>query len=107
MSRERETPGSIAAAVVLLLALPVPLALLRGWALATLWAWFVVPLGTQVITAPTAFGLGLLWSLFENARPKSGEDERSWKGIVRGAFSGLANSLLAVCIGWCVRRWWL
>lgn len=103
MSHARETRGSVLAAVGLLVTLIVPLALLRGWALAHLWSWFVVPLGVPVVGYVHAFGLSLVWSFFEGAKKPS--EDQGWIIILRSAITGVATSLLTVGAGWIVRQW--
>jgi hypothetical protein len=51
---------------VIAIAISVYGTVLKGWAMVTLWAWFVIPaFGLQALTMPVAIGLGFLLHLFQ------------------------------------------
>lgn len=52
--------------VVIAIAISVYGTALKGWAMVTLWAWFVIPtFGLPALTMPVAIGLGFLLHLFQ------------------------------------------
>jgi hypothetical protein len=60
----------------------VPAALLNGYALATLWQWFVVPLGLPAIGFAHAYGLGQIASLATlNVPPVKDRDVADAAGV--------------------------
>jgi hypothetical protein len=83
--------------------LQVPLTILRGYAVAVLWAWFIVPLfGLPQLNIPYAIGLALTVSLVHpRVRPKSTQPPAEALG------ERIAESLIltgtALLIGWIVK----
>lgn len=80
------------------LVLWVPLTLLRGWAIALLWRWFVTPLGVAALSIAHAIGISCLMLMFATiTKPPDDEDE-----IERLCFDTSAAvivPLLAVAVG--------
>lgn len=77
-----------------IVALVAPMALLNGWAIATLWGWFVVPLGVKVISFAHAFGLSLIVSVM-TTRGVQGEDSFKSKLV-----KAIMLPIVAVLFGW-------
>jgi ABC-type branched-subunit amino acid transport system permease subunit len=86
-----------------LLVVMVPLILLRGWAIQTLWGWFIVPtFGLHPLRIVEAYGISILISLFTHSGgSREKEGEKWWMPVVGGVF----GTLIAVGVGWVVRRW--
>ena len=77
----------------------VPLLLLwQGWAMSTLWGWFVVPLGLPIISVAEAAGLCLVASVLRMRRTGNSSSDR---------FEAIAGSiifpLVSVVIGWIIK----
>lgn len=86
-------------AVVFFLVLLPAAAVLDGFALRTLWGWFIVPLGLPGITTAHAIGLAVVASALIRIDTRSDESEGAWwvpllKILLRPAF--------AVFFGWIV-----
>lgn len=80
-----------------IVALYVPVAILRGWVLAKLWGWFVVPLGVVPITIPWGIGIALVMGMFQSrSYPK---EEKEWAGL---GFA-IISPLFALLVGWIVQ----
>lgn len=75
------------------------LALLNGWAIATLWGWFVVPLGMKVISFAHAYGLSLLISVTMSTRgiQNNGDSKAT---IAKGIMLPIMLPIMAVLFGW-------
>jgi len=91
-----ETLIVIVGGIVGTAAIIVPLAMLRGFVLSTMWAWFVVPLGLPAIGIALAIGLSLTVGLFSGLSPK--RDEKPWVQIA----AGFVAPLLTLFCGWLV-----
>jgi len=87
---------------------------LRAWALATLWAWFILPLGAPRIGYAHALGISTLVSMFTHQFPSArqiGEDA-DWKRqpsnkstvYIRDAVALILWPLLAVGAGFLYKR---
>jgi hypothetical protein len=86
------------------LAVPLVFGLLayHGWALATLWGWFIVPLGAPPIGWAQFVGISLFLAVFRNNRRVL--SKRKWgTGETLGwvLFPGFAV-LLGLFVRWCV-----
>lgn len=70
---------------------------LGGWVLATLWTWFMVPLGVTAITWLHASGLNVLVRLFQHGQDTAVYSEREFSEeyIARP----LIRPLAAFCVG--------
>ena len=74
-----------------------PLALLRGWAVMTLWAWFVVPLGAPALTIWHAVGVSLIVGLLTyqvQYEPADEANELFWTRFSTAILAPL------ICVGW-------
>lgn len=88
--------GCIAAIIAM-----VPSILLRGWALKTLWLWFIVPtFAVNPISIPAAYGMAIVTSLLIPFRPDDGGQD-VWKNIM----TSLIYPPIAVAFGWVVAQW--
>jgi hypothetical protein len=81
-----------AKAVLLFLWMPVG-ALISGWAMMTLWGWFIVPLGVRAIGMAHGWGLAMMVGLYTHHTP----DKREPFDII---VSGLITILLVLGFGW-------
>ncbi|TAL42349.1 MAG: hypothetical protein EPN91_08195 [Salinibacterium sp.] len=98
-------------AVVVSIPLSVVTALVRGWAVAKLWGWFVVPVfGLPLLSYAAAFGLALLTGLLTHQIQTAKEDER-YKGAFNRTFivstASVILSVVTVVTGKLVVLWWL
>lgn len=86
--------------------LSVPAALLRGWVLSLLWAWFVVPLGVPPITYLHAVGISLLASLLTHKNSPADdaalEKKNAHEKIVEGIATMLVGPLFVLLLGWLI-----
>ena len=80
----------------------IPLLMIeQGWAISTLWDWFIVPLGAPAIGIATAIGASIIVGV---ARMKHDyEDDRPDRKFERLVYSFL-TPLVAVSIGWIVKQ---
>ena len=104
--KKKRTPWQLAGAVLAVgLAVPV-LVLLNAWALAWLWAWFVVPLGMPMLTMAHLLGLGSLVSSITSA--SSGiaglQRDKSQEAQIRVLATTFGRPLMAVGLGY-VLHW--
>lgn len=74
-------------AFLILLALDIPIVIFRGFILAKLWGWFIVPLGVMQIGIAHAIGLSILISVFtwKNEKTPKDDDDSPWWAKVLGA----------------------
>lgn len=83
----------------------------RGWAVARLWGWFVVPIfGLPTLSNAAAFGLALVMGLMTNQISLAREDQKYQGTYRRPLIIGLSNlvvSLYSVLLGKIVVSWWL
>lgn len=84
----------------------IPLLLLnQGWAVSTLWGWFVAPLGAPAIGIPAAIGIVLTVSI---ARYKGPKGEKRAQGSIGDAAGNIVSTFiippLVVCVGWIVKQ---
>jgi hypothetical protein len=80
--------------------------ILRGWALSTLWAWFLVPIGAVAINIPTALGISVIVGLFtthlNNEKVKTG-DKRTIADLTATIVAkSIGGPLVSVLIGWII-----
>lgn len=79
--------------------------LMNGWALATLWGWFIVP----VFDAPRlriveAIGVSsVVGILFSSRRSERKEEQEFWEWIAEALSYAVLGALAAVGIGWVVK----
>jgi hypothetical protein len=88
---------------LLMLVLLLPIAtIVDGWALSTLWGWFIVPLGVPAIGIAHAFGISCTVSLFRSrfsTRKKEQEreiDEWFWEWLGTWIF----KVAIVLALGW-------
>lgn len=55
--------------------------LVTGWAVSTLWGWFVVPLGVQALSFAHAYGISTMASVFMGTRGIKDEVEVGGWGL--------------------------
>ena len=77
--------------VVVSILLVAPLALLRGFVLKILWAWFVIPLGVMPLGLAHAIGFSVIVGLLTSACHK--EDEKDPWATFAGAMGGPLGAL--------------
>lgn len=90
--------------VVSTLVVLVIAAILNGWALATLWLWFVVPLfGLPALTVPYAVGLGLIVNFltYQDTNNKK-EGQEVFDAVITAIAVLVSRPLFAVLFGWVV-----
>jgi hypothetical protein len=75
-------------------------ALVNGWALSTLWGWFIVPLGIRGVTIAEAVGLTLVLSVLHGYRKGSPVDTFTW-------ISGFFHPFFIVFLGWIVKTYFV
>ncbi len=79
---------------------------LKGWALSTLWGWFIVPtFGIPSLSIPAAIGISLIAAYL--AKPVMPEDEKKSPGEL--ALERISRQLfvppIVVFLGWIVTHW--
>lgn len=79
----------------------VPVALLDGWAVMSLWRWFIIPLGASRISLAHAIGISIFANLL-TARYRRLEDDAEVAERIAYAF---AAPLMALLLGWVVQHW--
>lgn len=72
--------------MVLLALLMVVESLIRGFVLATLWSWFVVPIGGPEISIPIAIGISIIVGMLTNHGAKV--EEKELGSAIGGAIVG-------------------
>ena len=89
-------------AVVLILAIGLPLMLLRAFVFRYLWLWFIVPLFSMTpIGYGQAMGISLIVGFFMSANPLKKEyKESDWK--IFG--TGISHMAVALFLGYLVHR---
>lgn len=89
--KQRGTIGCIS-----LLLLPIAL-IWKGWILATLWKWFIVPVfDMPILLISQAIGLATVWSLLS---PSSNRDDDKPFALLESSF---IKPLILLIIGWIV-----
>lgn len=75
--------------------------LMNGWALAKLWAWFIVPtFSAPPLSIPAAIGVSLVVSYLTFHAKTDDKDEEDWVDIlIRGALVGTLKPLFALGVG--------
>lgn len=79
---------------------------LNGWALAKLWAWFIVPsLGAPLLSVPYAIGVSLVVSYLAHTAKHEDKEDKDYAEILVRAFAiGTVKPLLALGFGAIVTR---
>lgn len=78
---------------------------LRGWALSTLWAWFLVPMGAPAITITTALGISVIIGLFTSHlnRETVKVGDKSVADLFTTVIAkSIGGPLMSVLVGWIV-----
>ena len=104
MTSERKAFWGCAAIMALPFAVAVG-TILNGWALKTLWSWFLVPLGAPNLTLLGAIGVAIVVS-FLTAKPtetKSDPDAKLETVMLRLVLYVVGRPLLSVGWAWLVR----
>ena len=86
-----------AAAVV---AVMVATAAFTGFTIATLWGWFLVPLGVVKIGYATSYGIALLISATMNTRGLAMPGKGKGGDLAQLALAGILVNVVALCLGW-------
>lgn len=78
---------------------------LRGWALSTLWAWFLVPIGVTAIGINTALGISVIVGLFTTHLHQ--ESVKTDKKSIADACAtivtkAIGSPLAALLVGWII-----
>jgi hypothetical protein len=82
--------------------------LLRGWAIVTLWGWFVTPVfHMQPPNAALAIGVGIVGSMLAGSGSESSNaNGKSATSAIASAYGKLLlHAPMAVGIGWIVKHW--
>ncbi len=78
-------------------------AIINGWALSTLWGWFIVPVfDLPILTIIQAIGISLILGYITSKEPKHSDDRKSSDRIIESTAHTLATPLFSVGIGWIV-----
>lgn len=94
--------GYIATTIILM----VYSTLLDGWAIAKLWAWFIVPtFSLQALTIAQAIGFALVVSYLTHQIQPTEKDDEFWVTLLRGVLNGTFKPLLSLLFGAVVRMW--
>jgi hypothetical protein len=72
-----------------------------GWAVSTLWGWFIVPLGGREISIPLAIGIGLTLGALRFSKTKKEDDNLGWHEKL---IAPVVGPLVAVGLGWIVKQ---
>ncbi len=98
MSRKSDDSGGEIAVGCLLVLITIPVGcLMRGFVLAKLWYWFLVPFGLPAISLAHAYGLAVTVALFHglSSSSKSEGSDSIW-GVVGKAICGMILAPLFV-----------
>lgn len=92
-------------AIILMLAVSIPVSLYFAWAASHLWLWFVVPaLGAPPLSILQIWGICLTLSML---RPKIDFEKTNNESWQSGVVAILIGPPLAVGLGWVVKNWWM
>ncbi len=85
---------------------------LRGWAIVTLWIWFVTPVfHVQAPNGAIAIGLGVVGGILagtsdiDTSSNKSTENQSALSIMLSAYVKVLLKAPMAVAFGWVVRHW--
>ena len=89
----------------LCLLLFIPLAMLNGWAISTLWGWFIVPVfHLSLLTMKQAIGFGLVISYLTSTPAHAATQKKETKDQFTNTLIiivyNITKPLLAVAVGW-------
>jgi hypothetical protein len=91
-----------------LMALPFMLAIgtiLNGWALKTLWGWFLVPLGAPALTLLGAIGVAIVVS-FLVGHPSQSDPKKEELGAIMLKLAMLVAGRPLIAVGWAALVRW-
>lgn len=71
-----------------------------GYVTATLWGWFMVPLGVKAITYWHAVGLGALFSVFMGSRGTGNKEEDAAEAATLSIFASAVIPAILLAFGW-------
>lgn len=87
------------------LALIAMSAVWRGYVLAVLWGWFVVPVfGLPTLSIVAAIGVSLVVGYLTHQISNRKSEQEGWSGFVESACQAALYPLLALAIGWAVHQ---
>jgi hypothetical protein len=86
--------------IIMLLATPFT-AVLNGWVLSVLWAWFLVPLGVPAINVVTAIGVALVVA-YMTYQLQTGKSDPDASYPFQSLFVAVFKPLFALGFGWVV-----
>lgn len=94
--------------ILLVVGLTAGISIYNGWALSTLWGWFVVPFfHLPPISIPQAIGISLIITLLTHQYKDVQEKEREgWQKAVP-LISVLSVPVVSVFIGWIVKTYFM
>jgi len=92
----------------LLVAFPLTViisSIMNGWALSTMWGWFVVPLfHLPELNIPYAIGISMVVGMLVRQASQENKKEKSWSTIVAEIFAyAIFTPLFTVFLGWIVK----
>lgn len=83
-------------------------AILNGWVLATIWAWFIVPFGIQQISIAHGIGICLVGRLIMGGANGMGTNDKKYKDNTEKLLVNIGvlffMPLAAICMGWIVKN---
>lgn len=79
--------------------------ILMGWALSTLWGWFIVPVfRLPPLSITQAVGLALTVSLFKSSSYQSNKEQSVTDDIIKLFVNAIINPVFFVVLGWVILR---
>jgi hypothetical protein len=95
MSSDKESKALVGLAVLLIAIVSLPI---KGWVIARLWGWFLVPVGMVTLTWVEGVAISLIVSLL-TFRYGDKPSEKDWPEQLGRALSSPVVSILALLIG--------
>jgi len=90
--------------IVLLALMVIPLSLLNGFVLMTLWAWFVTPLfGLLPLSLIEAIGLGIIVSYLTHQYGATQEKFETAKEALAGIFKMILHPIITLAFAWVIQ----
>ena len=104
MSEDRNSVGMAALPFAGLILLFVVSAIVKGYVLSLLWAWFVVPLGVPTLTVVQAIGVSLTVGFLTKEWDTSGDDDigEVTEGVIVLCVYGLGRPVTALAVGYLI-----
>lgn len=90
--------------IILLAVLIASIAVLRGWVLSILWAWFLVPMGLPPISIPYAIGISLVFGMLAKDSYSKSDDDDTREDTIKRLVGIYVAPLLILFIGWIVKQ---